>query len=201
MTRFAKTVTASLLALSAAIPSLAAAQDKVAPAVEKPLKLVIGYVRQSKDDKALQQFATDAQGAALLKDHWTKMSAEQRKEFTALFQQLFAKLAFPKIRENFEHLAAINYSNGKIAGAGAEADALVVIDHPVKKQELKLKFTLAKEGGGYKVADVNVLGDSMLEGIRKDQIEKIMAQNPSDPVNHLLGKMRERVQKLNGKQG
>jgi len=40
----------------------------------------------------------------------------------------------------------------------------------MKKQELKVKYELIKNKNGWQVIDVAVLGDSMLKGIRDDQI-------------------------------
>lgn len=184
-------LSACLVAALASLPLLAAeAPNK---SVTKPVKLVIEYVRQSKDDKALAQFADDEQGKFLLGEAWGQGTAAQRKEFTQLFQTLFKKMAFPKIRENFKHLDAVNYGATEVNGSVATADSLVVIDHPVKKQELKLKFDLTKDGAAWKVVDVRVLGDSMLTGIREDQIKPIMANGGWD---NLLKLMRSKAAEL-----
>jgi phospholipid transport system substrate-binding protein len=170
-------------------------------AVLKPVKLVVGAVRQSKDTVALKQMAAQEQGKFLLGEQWDKGTDAQRKEFTQLFQSLFAKIAFPKIRENFKNLDSITYSDAKADGEKAEASSLILINHPLKKQELKLKYQLAKDGGGWKVVDVKVLGDSMLTGIRDDQIRPIMAQGVKDGAKdggweHLLKLMRDKVKEV-----
>ena len=51
---------------------------------------------------------------------------------------------------------------------------------PLKMQELKLKYQLSKEAAGWKVVDVAVLGDSMLKGIREDQIIPLMKEGGWD---------------------
>lgn len=184
-------LSACLVAALATLPALAAdAPDK---GVIKPVKLVIEYVRQSKDDKAVAQFANEEQGKLLLGEEWSKGTPAQRKEFTQLFNTLFKQMAFPKIRENFKHLDAVNYGATQVTGGAATADSLIVIDHPVKKQELKLKFALTKEGSAWKVVDVRVLGDSMLTGIREDQIKPIMANGG---WNNLLTLMRSKAKEV-----
>jgi phospholipid transport system substrate-binding protein len=186
-------LSACLLALAAGLPALAG-EDK---AVTKPLQVVINAIRASKDSLALKQFAAEEQGKYLLGDEWAKGTDAQRKEFTELFQKIFAQEAFPKIRENFKNLDAVNYSNTVVNGDKAEADGLVVINHPLKKQELKLHFLEAKDGGAFKVVDVKVLGDSMLQGIRDDQIKPIFKDGGWDG---LLKEMRDFLKK-SGKQG
>lgn len=166
----ARTV-AVVCALAVAAPALA--NDA---AVVKPLKTVIGSVRYSKDLAALKQFAGEAQGKALTTDDWEKATPEQRKEFMKLFHTLFAKIAFPKIRSNFEHLGAVNYDKPAIDGDKAVVASTIVIDHPMKKQELKVKYDLVKDGKAWKVVDVAVLGDSMLAGIREDQVKPILKE-------------------------
>jgi phospholipid transport system substrate-binding protein len=66
----------------------------------------------------------------------------------------------------------------------------------VKKQEMKLQYSLAQEKGAWKVVDVAVLGDSMLTGIRDDQVRPIMKQGGWD---HLLDLMRKKEAELAGK--
>jgi phospholipid transport system substrate-binding protein len=179
---------ALVVALGVAAPALAADE-----AVVKPLKTVIGSVRYGKDLAALNQFAGEEQGRLLLGADWDKASAAQRKEFTELFRTLFAKMAFPKIRSNFEHLGTVLYDTPEVSADKAKVASIIVIDHPLKKQELKVKYKMAKEGAAWKVVDVSVLGDSMLEGIRDDQIKPLLKEGGMDL---LLKTMREKAKEL-----
>ncbi|MCY1082029.1 Tgt2/MlaC family protein [Archangium lansingense] len=183
----------SLLAtLTLALPVLAAPNEPVA----KPVKTVVQSVRYSKDDLALKQLANDEQGRFLLGEDWEKGTEAQRKEFTKLFNSLFAKIAFPKVRENFKNLASITYEDPAVEGEKANVKSTVVIEHPLKKQEMKLQYSVVKSQGGWKVLDVAVLGDSMLTGIRDDQVRPIMKQGGWD---HLLQLMRAKEAELTKK--
>jgi phospholipid transport system substrate-binding protein len=180
----------SLLAvLTVALPVLAAPNE----AVVKPVKTVVQSVRYNKDDIALKQLANEAQGRFLLGDAWSQGTEAQRKEFTRLFNSLFSQIAFPKVRENFKNLASITYEDPKVEGDTAKVSSTIVIDHPMKKQEMKLQYTVTKDGGAWKVVDVAVLGDSMLTGIRDDQIKPIMKDGGWD---NLLKLMREKDAEL-----
>lgn len=161
--------------------------------ISKPLKTVVNAVRYGKDVLALKSFAGEEQGKALLGNDWEKGSAAQRKEFISLFQTLFAKIAFPKIRKNFENLDTVLYDEPTVTGDSSSIASTVLINHPLKKQELKLKYAMAKGGGGWRVVDVSVLGDSMLTGIREDQIAPIMKEGGWD---NLLGLMRAKAKEL-----
>jgi phospholipid transport system substrate-binding protein len=180
----------SLLAtLALALPALAAPNE----AVTKPVKTVVQSVRYNKDDLALKQLANEEQGRFLLGEDWSKGTDAQRKEFTRLFTSLFSKIAFPKVRENFKNLASITYEDPAVEGDKAKVKSTIVIEHPMKKQEMKLQYSLVKEKADWKVVDVAVLGDSMLTGIRDDQVRPIMKQGGWD---HLLDLMRKKEAEL-----
>lgn len=182
--------TVSLLAaLVLSVPALAASTEEVA----KPVKTVVQSVRYGKDLAALKSFGGEQQARFLLADAWDKGTEPQRKEFIELFQTLFAKIAFPKIRDNFKNLASITYDDPEVKGDEAKVASTIVIDHPLKKQELKLKYSLAKDKAGWKVVDVAVLGDSMLTGIREDQVQPLLKEGGWDA---LLKAMREKNKEL-----
>lgn len=178
-----------LAALMLSVPALAAPNE----AVSKPVKTVVQSVRYGKDLAALKLFGGEQQARFLLGDAWDKASEPQRKEFIEVFHTLFAKIAFPKVRDNFKNLASITYEDPEVTGDEAKVASTVVIDHPMKKQELKLKYALAKDKAGWKVVDVAVLGDSMLTGIRDDQVRPLLKEGGWDAV---LKAMREKAKEL-----
>jgi phospholipid transport system substrate-binding protein len=61
---------------------------------------------------------------------------------------------------------------------------------------MKLKYAVVKDGSAWKVLDVFVLGDSMLTGIRDDQVRPIFQQGGWD---HLLDMMRKKDAELSKK--
>jgi phospholipid transport system substrate-binding protein len=173
-----------LATLTLALPALAAPNETVA----KPVKTVVQSVRYSKDDVALKQLANEEQGRFLLGEDWDKATDAQRKEFIKLFNSLFSKIAFPKVRENFKNLASITYEDPVVEGDKAQVKSTIVIEHPMKKQEMKLQYSLVKVQGGWKVLDVTVLGDSMLTGIRDDQVRPILQQGGWERLLELMRK-------------
>jgi phospholipid transport system substrate-binding protein len=165
-------------------------------ALEKPVKTLVSAVRYGKDDLALKSLDGDAQGAVLLGDEWGKATAKQREEFASLFHQLFAAIAFPKIRSNFEHLETTLYEPAKVDGDKAELTSTIVILHPLKKQEIKVKYDMHKLKEGWKVVDVTVLGTaspSMLSSIKSDQVQPLFKDGGWDK---LLQLMRDRLAQL-----
>ncbi|MFT3710656.1 MAG: ABC transporter substrate-binding protein [Archangium sp.] len=181
----------SLLALTVvlATPVLAGPKEELS----KPLTTIVNSVRYGKDKAALKLFAADDQGKFLTADFWAKGTDAQKKEFAELFLQLFGKIAFPKIRKNFENLDTILYEEPTVTGDTATIASTILINHPLKKQELKVKYNLIKLAGAWKVIDVAVLGDSMLTGIRDDQVVPILKESGWDG---LLKAMREKNAEL-----
>lgn len=150
--------------------------------VTKPLKVVINSVRYGKDLLALKSFSGEEQGRQLMKEAWAKGTPAQQKQFVELFHQLFAKIAFPKIRKNFENLDTVLYDEPAITADRAQIGSTILIKHPLKNQELKLKYQLLKGKGGWQVVDVEVLGDSMLKGISEDQVQPLFKEGGWDGV-------------------
>lgn len=169
-------------ALAVALPALAGPKEEVS----KPLKVIVNSVRYGKDLAALKLFAGEEQGKFLLGDDWAKGTDAQRKEFIDLFHQLFGKIAFPKIRKNFENLDSVIYDEPTLTGEKAAIGSTILINHPMKKQELKVKYEVVKQAGAWKVIDVAVLGDSMLTGIRDDQIRPILKEGGWDNLLKLM---------------
>jgi len=161
--------------------------------VTKPLKTVVNSVRYGKDLMALKNFAGEEQGKILCADYWDKATDAQKKEFIDMFAQLFGKIAFPKIRKNFENLDTILYDEPVIKDDSATVASTILINHPLKKQELKVKYTMAKTKAGWQVVDVAVLGDSMLKGIRDDQVQPLLKEGGWDK---LLQAMRDKLAEL-----
>jgi phospholipid transport system substrate-binding protein len=184
--------TLSLLAvLALSVPALAAPDESVT----RPVKNVVQMVRYGKDGDALKLFASEEQGRQLLGEAWSQGTDAQRQEFIALFNSLFSHLAFPKVRENFKNLASITYDEPQVEGNKAKLRSIVLIDHPVKKQEMKLQYTLAREGTAWKVVDVAVLGDSMLTGIREDQIQPILKEGGWELLLELMRQKNAELEK------
>lgn len=186
----------ALLAIVFLAAPPASAASKSEKALEKPVKTLIAAVRYGKDTLGLKQLAGEAQAKFLLGEAYEKASPAERKEFQKLFHALFAGIAFPKIRQNFEHLETILYEAPQIDGDSAKLRSTLVILHPLKKQEIRVEYTLKKVGGAWKVFDVLVLGtggDSMLTSIKNDQVQPILAEGGMD---HLLKLMRERLSEI-----
>ena len=75
----------------------------------------------------------------------------------------------------------------------AEISSTILIKHPLKNQELKVKYQLIKGKAGWGVIDVSVIGDSMIKGIRDDQIQPLFKEGGWDGV---LKAMREKNAEL-----
>ncbi|MEC9071621.1 MAG: ABC transporter substrate-binding protein [Myxococcota bacterium] len=162
--------------------------------IEAPCKKLIGAVRYNKDEMGLKQLDGEAQGAFLAGAEWAKATAAQRQEFVKLFHGMFAGIAFPRIRKNFENLETILYDAPAVDGDKATLGSTIVILHPMKKQEIRCTYDLKKGAAGWQVVDVTIQGDkSMLTNIRNDQVQPLLAKKGWDGI---LEAMRKRVAKL-----
>ena len=175
-------------------PAAPAAPKADAKALSKPIKRVIGAIRYGKDAIALKQFDGASQSRFLLGAQAAKFSAEQKAQFIRDFHKLFAALAFPRVKGDFQKLETILYGNPRVSGKTAKIGATIVILHPAKKQEIKTTFDLALVGANWQIVDVTVKGDkSMLTNIRDEQIQPLLKEGGP---KHLLGLMSKRLASL-----
>lgn len=174
-------------------PAAPAAPDANAAEMQSTIKRLIGAVRYKRDSTALSTFAGAEQAEFLAGSYWAKATDAQKTEFVSLFHQMFASIAFPRIRQNFEKLETILYDKPTVRGDKATLGSTIVILHPVKKQEIVATYDLIKKDGKWLVVDVTVKGDkSMLTNIRDEQVQKLLAKGGWD---HVLELMRKRVAK------
>ncbi|MBM4342265.1 MAG: ABC transporter substrate-binding protein [Deltaproteobacteria bacterium] len=197
-------VSASHAALAAPpSPAPSPAPPAVAPAADpnlshpavKAITTLIGAVRYGKFVMGLKTLDGTAQGAFLLGDNWSKGTDAQRAEFATLFHTIFAKVAFPKMQKNFENIQTVVYDAPVVTGTKAAVKSTLVVLHALKKQEYKLKYQLLQAGAEWKVVDVDVLGESMLTGVRNEQINPIIKEGG---WAHLLDLMRQKAKSLEG---
>lgn len=162
--------------------------------ISKPLKLVVNSVRYGKDQAALKNFAAEEQGKSLTQDYWAKGTEAQKTEFKKLFLELFGKMAFPKIRKNFENLDTVLYDEPTVTQDSSTIGSTILINHPMKKQELKVTYALTRGKAGWQVVDVTVKGgNSMLTDIRTDQVQPLLKEGGWDG---LLKAMRDKAAEL-----
>lgn len=178
---------AALLAFT--LPAAAGDAD-----VEKPIKTFIGAVRYGKDEMAKKLIDGEGQGRVLLGPGWDQGTAAQRKEFVSLFSDIFSATAFPKLRENFQKIETIVYGKPEVTNDSAQIDSTLVVLHPLKKQEIKVRYSLSKGKSGYRLVDVTFAGDkSVLSNIRDDQLAPLFAEGGWPKV---LDMLRERSKEL-----
>jgi phospholipid transport system substrate-binding protein len=169
------------------VPLRAVAQKKV-PAkdredsVQRVVKQLVLAVREGRDADALRFMDLEGQARFLFGDDGSKITDAMRNEFTTLFGRVFAAIAFPRVRENTKNLVAITYEPAEVSGDEARVRSTVVLDHPLKKQEMKLDYLLHKTAAGWRVFDLRVLGDSMITAIRDDQVRPMARDKGWDAV-------------------
>jgi phospholipid transport system substrate-binding protein len=157
------------------------------------VKTVVQNVRYGKDEQAVRLFDLEEEGRFLCGEAWASASPAGRDEFMTLFSRLFAKIAFPKVRENFKNLASITYEPPDILGDLGIVKSTIVLDHPMKKQELKVRYTLAKRKAAWRLFDLDVLGNSVLTSIRDDQTRPLLEASGWDG---LIKAMRDKDAEL-----
>jgi phospholipid transport system substrate-binding protein len=154
----------------------------------KPVKALIPNIRANKDAQAFKNVNLDAVSKYLLQEWYEASTETQRKEFARLFQSLFTKIAFPRVRENLKNLSTIVFDQPQVSGNEATVDSRIELFHEMKKQEIKMRYSLVKEKGAWKIVDVAVLGGSVLKEIREQNVQPKLKEGD---ITALLGHMQE----------
>ena len=187
---------ALLLVLTAASAAHADTDTDTDKAVQKTIKSLIGAIRYSKDDVAAQQVAFGPMAKALMADDWAKLSSAEQTELTRGIEKLIRTISFPKGRDLFKYLDAMLYDTARVEGDKARAKSTVVIHRDLKKTEVVIEWVLIKDGGGWKVLDTVMMGESTLDGLREDQMKPLLAKGGTQAV---LAAVRERVAEVEKK--
>jgi phospholipid transport system substrate-binding protein len=166
------------------------AQSSGATDISATVKKLVTLIRTGDDAQAMKQLDLTAISTFILGSYYNSATEQQRTEFVNLFTTLFSRTAFPKIRETLKDLINITYDNPQIKGTEASIGSTVFIRHPLKTREMKLRYALVKTSLGWKVKDVSVLGDSMLQSIRNDQAQPVLKDGGMDA---LLKMMRSKI--------
>jgi phospholipid transport system substrate-binding protein len=155
---------------------------------EQMLGKLINNVRYAQDKTALTYLDGDRQARFLLGSFYDQGTPAQREEFTRLFEQVFAGVAFPKMRDNFEHLTSITYEPAEEKDGKTFVASVIHVQAGPKEQEISVRYELSATADKKpQVVDVTVKGDnSMLTNIRDDQIQPILKEGGWDKLLELL---------------
>lgn len=185
-------VAPALIAVAAliAIPAPARADAALDGATQKVVKALVGAIRYEKDDVASKQLAYTAMAHGLLGDDWGKLSSAEQTEFVGGLETLIRAISFVQGREMFRYLDAMLYKPTQADGEMARSKSTIVVHRDLKKAEIPVEWVLAKEGGTWKVFDVVMMGDSIMSGLRDDQIKPLLKEGG---VPALMKAMRDKV--------
>lgn len=176
-------------------PEFAQARPKEKAEFEQMIGRLINSVRYDQDKSALAFMDGETSARQLLGAAFDAGTAEQRAEFVQLFHQIFAGVAFPRMRDSFQHLTTITYDAPVVTAGQTELGSVIHIQAGPKEQELRVRFWVSKgTDAKARVVDVTIQGDkSMLTNIRDDQVQPILAEGG---WNKLLELMRARAKEL-----
>lgn len=126
-----------------------------------------------------------AVGQRTLGKHWQARTPGEQREFIALLEQLFIKIAYPKSAEFFQGLD-IQVAKEQISGQRATVQTTV--KHP-KEGLVSVDYRLVQDSDQWRVLDI-LLDDVSLAGNLQSQFNKIITENS---YAELLRRMRDKL--------
>ena len=179
-----------------AVPVLAASpMEEIKQTTDKILSIVTNPAlkapsKTEEREKLIHQavyerFDWEEMARRSLATHWTKRTAEERKEFVHLFAELLERTYMKKMED---------YSGENVLyeGETKEGDyATVKVKIVTKKdKEIPVEYRLKKEGNDWFIYDVSIEGVSLVNNYRT-QFNSILLQSSYE---NLVKRLREKVE-------
>ena len=150
---------------------------------------LVKNVRKGRTQEALKQLDVAGMSAFLLEDYNGPSTNQQQAEFVSLISSYLSKHVFGRLRDDFKQAATIEYGAPEINNNEAGLLSVISIVHPLKKQQVKLKYSLFNTKKGWKVTDLTFAGDrSVLTNLRDDKIRPLLKAGGLD---HVITEMRK----------
>ena len=149
----------------------------------------------SAEEKALTKEVTnklssfldvDELGRRALKDHWSKLSDEQKKEFSKLLRELVEANYVKALRSQLEYEVAYVGEAPKDSGVSVATE--VRSTKSGRKQTMSIDYVLHENASAWRVFDLVTDGVGLVENYRS-QFNKIIAK---EGVTGLLDRMRKK---------
>jgi phospholipid transport system substrate-binding protein len=122
--------------------------------------------------------------------HWKARSPAERREFIALLEELFTKVAYPKSAEFFRDLK-VDVTSERITGQ--RAIVRTTVTH-TKEGLISIDYRLVRRNGNWRVRDI-LLDDVSLATNLRSQCNKIITKYS---YAELLRRMREKLAEESG---
>lgn len=148
------------------------AQSTASAEVSSTVKKLVSQIRAGEDAQAFKQLDMPSITKFILGDYIKTAAPQQLTEFASLFEKIFTKIGFPAMRERMKDLSNITYQTPDIKGDEARVGSSIFLNTRTGKSEMKLKYTLVKTNQGWKVKDLAVLTESLLQNIRYDHAQQ-----------------------------
>jgi phospholipid transport system substrate-binding protein len=149
----------------------------------------------SPEEKALAKEVTsklqgfldvDELGKRALKDHWEKLSEEQKKEFSKLLRELVEASYLKALRSQLEYEVAYVGEVPKDSGVSVATE--VRAQRNGRKQTISIDYVLHQNQNAWRVFDLVTDGVGLVQNYRA-QFNKVIAK---EGVAGLLEKMRKK---------
>ncbi|MBI2891463.1 MAG: ABC transporter substrate-binding protein [Nitrospirae bacterium] len=132
---------------------------------------------------------TERMGRLSLAQHWSRLTGEQRGEFTRLFTTLVERASVTDRKVDLFKLDGVKYKPPKTNGGDAEVRAYV---RPKNEQvDVEITYRLHRASNGWRIYDLAIDEASMIEGFRAQFHKIITEQSAAELLNRLRSKVNQ----------
>ncbi len=164
--------------------------------IKKTVKIVFKTVQKKKYDLASKQLDYEGMAEIVMKHHWKKMSKPDKAEMIKGIEILNRKNSFPNGTDMFKHLSTVLYGKPRVKKDIGWCKVTVVVFQNYKKKEIVIDFKLRKRSGKWKLIDIYMIGEGVLEGIYEDDVTVLVKEGG---VQAVMKALRESVAEAKSK--
>jgi phospholipid transport system substrate-binding protein len=190
-----------LLATAVGLGATTAVAEGAATASVRKANQTLGELLRKKaepgsaEEKALTKEVTsrlstfldvDELGRRALKDHWAKLTEEQKKEFSKLLRELVEANYLKALRSQLEYSVAYVGESAKDSAVSVATE--VRSSKNGRKQTMSIDYVLHENSNAWRVFDLVTDGVGLVENYRS-QFNKVIAK---EGVAGLLDRMRKK---------
>jgi len=140
--------------------------------VKRTINIVMKSIKYKRDSRATRYIDFTQMGKNLMGSYWYKMTPAQKKEMTRSIKHLIVKKTFSAGREMFGYFDYITVIKSRFRGNKAKVKVLIVVNRLRKRY--KIDFGLKKSGGQWKIVEIYMLGEGIIETVRDDEVKPLI---------------------------
>jgi ABC-type transporter MlaC component len=157
--------------------------------ITKTVRSIVANLRYARRDPSVQLLDTTAIAQTIIGSPWDNLSVEQKNELASSFGVLIIHNFIKKTSQDFRALDAHVIENITLDNPNAaHCKSTMMIHRNMKKEQIPLEWQLHQQNQQWRITDISIHGESTIQHIKTDQIQRLLARGGIDMLLNILRK-------------